>query len=203
MFLLRLPFAFLIVICEPLFYILDKMASLGLGVNGNGMVIRARGWLYSWMWNCRQLKVDANIQMIKPTLFTIGNHVKLYAGGHYITSSKGGLQIGDHTHVGRNTVLSGNGGIKIGTHCAISSNVLVYSVSNDFKRTDVPIVEQHKKAAVTIGNNVLLGAGCVVLPGITIGDNAVVGAGAIVSKDVPSGAIVAGNPMKVIRTREL
>ena len=52
---------------------------------------------------------------------------------------------------------------------------------------------------ITIGDNVWLGGGVIVLPGVTIGDNAVIGAGAVVTKDIPANAIAAGNPAKVIR----
>lgn len=55
---------------------------------------------------------------------------------------------------------------------------------------------------VTIGNNVWLGAGVIVNPGITIGDNVVIGSGSVVTKDVPSGVIAAGNPCKVLRPIE-
>lgn len=53
---------------------------------------------------------------------------------------------------------------------------------------------------VKIGSRVFLGADAVILPGVTIGDDVVIGAGSIVSRDVPSGSVAAGNPAKVICT---
>ena len=53
---------------------------------------------------------------------------------------------------------------------------------------------------ITIGDNVWLGGGVIVLPGVTIGANTVAGAGAVVTKDMPPGVVVAGNPARVIRT---
>ncbi|WP_171083601.1 sugar O-acetyltransferase [Telluria aromaticivorans] len=50
---------------------------------------------------------------------------------------------------------------------------------------------------VVIGNNVWIGGGAIILPGVTIGDDAVVGAGSVVTHDVPAGAIVAGNPARI------
>lgn len=54
-------------------------------------------------------------------------------------------------------------------------------------------------APIHIGKNCWLGAGVVVLPGITIGDNVVVGAGSVVTKDLPSDVVAVGNPCKVLR----
>lgn len=52
---------------------------------------------------------------------------------------------------------------------------------------------------IRVGNNVWIGAGVCVLPGVTIGDNTVIGAGSVVTKDIPSGVLAAGNPCRVIR----
>lgn len=51
---------------------------------------------------------------------------------------------------------------------------------------------------IVIGENVWIGSGSVVVPGVTIGDGAVVGAGSVVTKDVPSNTKVAGNPARII-----
>ncbi len=55
-------------------------------------------------------------------------------------------------------------------------------------------------APITIGDNVWLGGGAIVLPGVTIGDDSVIGAGAVVTKDVPAGLVAVGNPARVIRS---
>jgi maltose O-acetyltransferase len=53
---------------------------------------------------------------------------------------------------------------------------------------------------ITIGDNVWLGGGVIVLPGVTIGDDTVVGAGSVVTKDLPAGVLALGNPARVIRS---
>lgn len=52
---------------------------------------------------------------------------------------------------------------------------------------------------ITIGDNVWLGGSCTILPGVTIGNNVIIGAGAVVTKDVPSDVIAVGNPARVLR----
>ena len=53
---------------------------------------------------------------------------------------------------------------------------------------------------ITIGSNVLIGYGAILMPGVTIGDNCVIGAGAVVTKDIPSNSVAVGVPAKVIKT---
>jgi len=55
---------------------------------------------------------------------------------------------------------------------------------------------------VVIGNDVWVGGGAIICPGVTIGDRAVIGAGSVVTKDIPAGAVAAGNPCRVIRMGE-
>jgi maltose O-acetyltransferase len=53
---------------------------------------------------------------------------------------------------------------------------------------------------ITIGDNVWLGGGAIVLPGVSIGEHTVVGAGSVVTKDLPSGVLAVGNPARVVRS---
>ena len=53
--------------------------------------------------------------------------------------------------------------------------------------------------SVKIGNNVWVGAGAVILPGVTVGENSVIGAGSVVTKDIPDNVVAVGNPCRVLR----
>ncbi|AKP45898.1 MULTISPECIES: acyltransferase [Bacillus] len=64
------------------------------------------------------------------------------------------------------------------------------------------LIEEYRIGEVRIGNRVMIGANSTILPGVTIGDGAVVSAGTLVHRDVPAGAFVGGNPMRIIYTKE-
>jgi acetyltransferase-like isoleucine patch superfamily enzyme len=64
------------------------------------------------------------------------------------------------------------------------------------------LIEEYRIGEVVIGNKVMVGANSTILPGVKIGDGAIVSAGTLVHRDVPEGAFVGGNPMKVIYTKE-
>ena len=64
------------------------------------------------------------------------------------------------------------------------------------------LIREYRLGEIFIGNEVMIGANTTILPGVKIGDGAIVSAGTLVHKDVPSGAFVGGNPMRVIYTKE-
>ena len=64
------------------------------------------------------------------------------------------------------------------------------------------LINEYRLGSVVIGDEVMIGANSTLLPGIEIGDGAIVSAGTLVHKDVPAGAFVGGNPMKVIYSAE-
>ena len=64
------------------------------------------------------------------------------------------------------------------------------------------LIREYRLGEIVIGNEVMIGANTTILPGVKIGDGAIVSAGTLVHKDVPGGAFVGGNPMRVIYTKE-
>lgn len=110
-----------------------------------------------------------------------------------------GFAIGDDSSVHQFTHVFASGGVEIGSGVLISANVSISSVTHPVcaaNRSGAPL----EYAPVIIGDNVWIGMGAVILPGVTIGANAVVGAGAVVTRDVPPATVVAGNPARPVRT---
>jgi len=86
-------------------------------------------------------------------------------------------------------------GIHIGENTLVASSVTIMS-HDHCKRID----NQPLLADVYIGKNCFIAVGAIILPGITIGDEVIIGAGSVVTKNVPSNTIVAGNPARIIKT---
>lgn len=84
--------------------------------------------------------------------------------------------------------------IQIGRNCIIGYNTTI--LAHEY------LIDEYRLGDVIIGDEVMIGANSTVLPGVVIGDRAVVAAGTVVHKDVPAGAFVAGNPMRIVYTKE-
>ncbi|MEC2197411.1 heptaprenylglyceryl phosphate O-acetyltransferase [Bacillus subtilis] len=84
--------------------------------------------------------------------------------------------------------------ISVGTNTIIGYNTTIL--------THEYLIHEYRIGKVLIGDEVMIGANTTILPGVKIGDGAVVSAGTLVHKDVPDGAFVGGNPMKIIYTKE-
>ncbi len=89
--------------------------------------------------------------------------------------------------------------VTIGDNVMIAPNVSLYGAGHPI-HPDARNSGYEYGAPITIGNNVWIGGSVCVLPGVTIGDNVVIGAGSVVAKDIPDNVIAVGNPCRVIRT---
>jgi maltose O-acetyltransferase len=108
------------------------------------------------------------------------------------------LTIGARTFVNFGLVALDVAPIAIGDDCQLGPNVQLLTA---YHPTDPEPRRAKLEAAapITIGDNVWLGGGAIVLPGVTIGDHSVIGAGAVVTKDVPPRVLAVGNPARIVR----
>ena len=112
-----------------------------------------------------------------------------------------GFVAGDFVYIGPHSQLPPR--VHIGHYSSLSARVAIVGSDHHYDKPGVPVVFSGRPSSriTTIGLDVLIGHGAILLRGITIGNGAVVGAGAIVTKDVPPYAIVVGVPAKVLRYR--
>ncbi|CAL9450335.1 maltose acetyltransferase [Streptomyces sp. DH-12] len=109
------------------------------------------------------------------------------------------ISIGARTFVNYHLTALDVAAITIGEDCQIGPNVQLLTPTHPVE----PQPRRDKLEAarpITIGDNVWIGGGAIVCPGVTVGDNAVIGAGAVVTKDIPANVVAVGNPARPVRT---
>jgi maltose O-acetyltransferase len=109
------------------------------------------------------------------------------------------ISIGARTFVNYGCVILDVVPVRLGADCQVATNVQLLAATH-------PVEPEPRREGweygepITIGDNVWLGGGVIVCPGVTIGDDSVVGAGAVVTRDLPAGVVAVGNPARVLRT---
>ncbi|MFE4088299.1 sugar O-acetyltransferase [Streptomyces sp. YIM B13502] len=109
------------------------------------------------------------------------------------------ITVGARTFVNYHLTALDVAAITIGEDCQIGPNVQLLTPTHPVE----PGPRRDKLEAarpITIGDNVWIGGGAIVCPGVTIGDNTVIGAGAVVTKDIPANVVTVGNPARPVRT---
>lgn len=132
---------------------------------------------YAW-WKAR-LGHLGEATIIHPSVVIHGpDHVRIGSG----------CSIVEYVH------MWGGGGITIGNDVLIASHAVITSLTHDpeaklFRESNV-------RHPVVIGDNVWIGSGAIILPGVNVGAGSIIGAGAVVTRDVPAGAVVVGVPAR-------
>lgn len=108
------------------------------------------------------------------------------------------VAIGDHSAVGDRAILYALGPIAIGARVTISQGAHLCAGTHDWRRPDMMLV----KSSITVGDDSWICADAFIGPDITVSRNAIVGARAVALEDVPAGAIVLGNPGKVVSWKD-
>ena len=142
-------------------------------------------------------ELDHRVEIMRELLGSMGD-------GYFMIEPPFYCDYGYNIHVGNNffmnfdCVILDCNLVTIGDNVQCGPGVHIYTASH-------PIIAAERNKGpelafpVTIGNNVWLGGGAIICPGVTIGDNTTIGAGSVVTKDIPANVFAAGNPCRVIR----
>jgi len=132
---------------------------------------------------------------------------KLWIAPPFYVDYGNNIYLGNNCEINMNCVFLDCNKIIIGDNALIAPSVQIYTVYHptnakdrfgDIKDDGSFEFCKGITAPVTIGNNVWIGGGAIIMPGITIGDNVVIGAGSVVTKDIPDNVVAAGSPCRVL-----
>ncbi|OZE34991.1 maltose acetyltransferase, partial [Rhodococcus sp. 05-2254-6] len=107
--------------------------------------------------------------------------------------------IGSNSFLNYDAILLDCAPITIGDDVSIGPRAQLLTPLHPMEDHEARRTRWESALPIVIGNNVWLGGGVIVCPGVTIGDNSVIGAGSVVTRDVPSHTFAAGNPCRTIR----
>lgn len=130
----------------------------------------------------------------------IDSFVKIKPAG-----GSGDVVIGRSSYINSGVVIYTGNGVRIGDHVLIAANCTLASVNHEYRSRDQLIVEQRfmpSRGGIVIGDDVWIGANCVILDGAYIGKGCVIAAGSVVRGKLPEYAVCSGSPAKPIRYRK-
>ena len=139
---------------------------------------------------------DEREEILRELLGNVGKAVDIRAPFRCEYGTR--VSIGDGTFFNYDCLILDVAAVTIGTACQIATRVQFLTATH-------PIDPEPRRRGwesgepIVVGDNVWLGGGAIVCPGVTIGDDTVVGAGAVVTRDLPPGVVAAGVPARVIR----
>ncbi|RYV02597.1 galactoside O-acetyltransferase [Shewanella sp. OPT22] len=171
------------------FYTQDELSQLGFQSIGNNVLLSKKASIYG----------HGRISI--GDYSRIDDFVVLSAGD-------GGINIGCNVHVAVFSSLIGAGKITLSDFSNISSRVSIYSSNDDYSgeaMTNPTIPSCYTNVThqgVCVGRHVVIGCGCVVLPGVQINEGTAIGALSLVKTDCKEWSVYAGNPVKIIRERK-
>lgn len=139
--------------------------------------------------------------------FLLRFQIKFAGNDKYIEIlRKRGMKIGSGCFVDKTAVVGGEPYlITVGNEVRITRDVKFITHDGGLwvpRRMGLCAPDANRFGRINIGNNVNIGWGAMILPGVTIGDNCVIGCGAVVTKDIPSGSVAVGVPARVIESVE-
>ena len=142
-------------------------------------------------------RIYKNVKILNPKNIYIGSKSYIYDECFITIGKNNKVTIGSNSHLGVRVYCNcSKGNLSIGDDVAIGPYTQIFTYSNNYEIGKI-YHNCYKISDVIIGNNVFIGAGVIILPGITIGNNSVIGAGSIVNKNIPANVLACGQPVSI------
>ncbi|MCR1897886.1 sugar O-acetyltransferase [Irregularibacter muris] len=108
------------------------------------------------------------------------------------------IEVGENFYANFNCIILDVNKVKIGDNVLLAPNVQIYTAAHPIDPTERLSGKEFSKP-ITIGDNVWIGGGTILCPGVNIGNNVTIGAGSVVTKDIPNNVVALGNPCRILR----
>lgn len=108
------------------------------------------------------------------------------------------IEVGENFYANYGCTILDVSKVRIGDSVLLAPNVQIYTAAHPIDPIERLTGKEFAKP-ITIGNNVWVGGGTIICPGVSIGDNVTIGAGSVVTKDIPDNVVAAGTPCKIIK----
>jgi acetyltransferase-like isoleucine patch superfamily enzyme len=166
----------------------EEVATLGLRTVGRGV------------------RISRHAIFFRPDRISIGDHCRIDAFC-IISAGAAGIKVGRNVHLSAYSAVLGQEFVDIGDFATVSARCIIFSSNDDYSgaaMANATLPERYRNvvaAPVIVQAHALIGAGCILLPGVTVGESACVGAASLVKADVAPFEVVAGVPARVIGRR--
>jgi len=147
----------------------------------------------------KNLGSKLNRFIVKYIFHQCGSNVNIRPHVYFSTGCQ--ITIGDNSMIGERSIIGSGANVHIGDNVLMGPEVLIYTGNHGTKLGTLMKLQPVIFEDVYIGDDVWIGARCIILPGVRISNGAVIAAGSVVTKDVPENTIVGGVPAKPIKTR--
>lgn len=144
------------------------------------------------------------MRQLRRRLAAVGRPVRIREPSHFLPPEN--VRIGSNVAIYERSYFEAMHGLTIGDNVTIARSCTILTMNHTFdgdRWTELPYTDLDVSGPVSIEDNAFIGINVTILPGVTVGEGALVGACAVVTRDVPPCAVVAGNPARVIRYRDI
>ena len=170
-------------------------------VNGSTLVVE-RGHARRLVQSFNELGEDQPAKsraLIRELFGHVGNGCEVHP--HFRCDYGYNIEVGDDFFANYDCVMLDVSPIRIGDHCLLGPRVQLYTINHPLDPRLRRNGAYGQSFDITLGNDVWVGGGSIICPGVTLGDNVVVGAGSVVTKSFGDNVIIAGNPARIIKKK--